>query len=382
MAQINRNNETDPDMDIVYIGGSTARRQAPPKAAAPGAARRNPYLVDYSGTQRREGTRNRNVIKEMDDIHMIYGQGVPRPAEKRPGTQAKKQSPQPRPRTPGKERTRAAEALPARKQNRVESPGVQRRTAPEQRKQVTGQGSRRMVQARRRKDVLRKRIILGVIEGIVILGLLIWVFAGMNKPDTQEHIPANNAGAQKDIAPNTASAPKVQGMDAGVFGTHPQWEEDFLTVSEYSRPGEPLGEVKNIFVHYTANPKTSAAQNRSYFEQLKDTKERGASAHFIIGYEGEILQLVPMDEIAYAVMGRNEDSISIECCFLAEDGSFTQETYDSLIKLLSWLTNAYGLESEDILRHYDCGGKKCPIYYTENEDAWDRLKKDVADFKL
>ena len=35
---------------------------------------------------------------------------------------------------------------------------------------------------------------------------------------------------------------------------------------------------------------------------------------------------------------------------------------DSLIKLLKWLTDAYDLQPDDILRHYDCGGKKCPIY--------------------
>ena len=91
-----------------------------------------------------------------------------------------------------------------------------------------------------------------------------------------------------------------------------------------------MTEVNNIFVHYTANPGTSAAQNRSYFEQLKDNHERRASAHFIIGYDGEILQCVPLDEIAYAVQTRNEDSISIECCYKADNGQFTQETYDSL----------------------------------------------------
>ena len=42
-----------------------------------------------------------------------------------------------------------------------------------------------------------------------------------------------------------------------------------------------------------------------------------------------------------------------------------------------WLTDAYDLQPDDILRHYDCGGKKCPIYYTEHEDAWNKLKEDV-----
>lgn len=169
------------------------------------------------------------------------------------------------------------------------------------------------------------------------------------------------------------------GILRGIENTvpHPDWTEDFLTVNEYSRPGTRLRKVKDIFVHYTANPGTNAVQNRSYFEQLKDTHERSASAHFIIGYEGDILQCVPLNEVAYAVKTRNEDSMSIECCYLNEDGSFTQETYDSLIELLAWLLREYDLTTENILRHYDCGGKKCPLYYTEHEDAWEQLKADV-----
>lgn len=157
----------------------------------------------------------------------------------------------------------------------------------------------------------------------------------------------------------------------------PEWEEDFLTPNEYSRPGERLQEVNSIFVHYTANRNTSAAQNRSYFESLKDTHERSASAHFIIGYDGEIIQCIPFEEIAYAVKTRNYDSISIECCYKSADGSFTKETYDSLIHLLAYLVKKYGLSTDDILRHYDCGGKKCPLYYVEYEDDWEQLKRDV-----
>ena len=180
---------------------------------------------------------------------------------------------------------------------------------------------------------------------------------------------------EKQIGETTGT--RIQGLPADVYAAHPNWTEDFLTVNEYSRPGDPLTEVKNIFVHYTANPGTRAAQTRRYFEQLKDNQERRASAHINIGYDGEILQCVPLDEIAYAVQTRNEDSISIECCYKADNGQFTQETYDSLIKLLKWLTDAYDLQPDDILRHYDCGGKKCPIYYTEHEDAWNKLKEDV-----
>lgn len=161
----------------------------------------------------------------------------------------------------------------------------------------------------------------------------------------------------------------------------PEILEDFLDVNEFSRPGTELKKVKSVFVHYTANPGTSAQQNRSYFANLAETQERSASAHFIIGYEGEIVQCIPLEEQAYAVATRNEDSVSIECCYLDEDGKFTQETYDTLVHTLAWLVQEYNLSTEDILRHYDCGGKLCPLYYVEHEDAWEKLLFDVKNYE-
>ena len=156
--------------------------------------------------------------------------------------------------------------------------------------------------------------------------------------------------------------------------------EDFLTPNPYSRPRETLPEVRNIFVHYTANPGTTAEQNRSYFENLGITGETSASAHFVIGFDGTIIQCIPLDEIGYAVKTRNYDSISIECCYQSEDGSFTQATYDSLIELTAWLLKKYDLSPEDVLRHYDEGGKKCPLYFVEHEGAWDDFRQDLADY--
>ncbi len=234
-------------------------------------------------------------------------------------------------------------------------------------------------QSARQRARLRKALIQRcfVFFGALACILLLAAILHLQKED-QVTEPAGGAPVvSQPKTPEPVEGDKIQGIDADIFNAHPQWTENFLTPNEFSRPGDPLDEVKNIFVHYTANPGTSAAQNRSYFESLKDTQERSASAHFIIGYEGEIIQCIPMDEIAYAVQTRNEDSISIECCYVASNGSFTQSTYDSLVKLLGWLTEAYDLDTEDILRHYDCGGKKCPLYYTDNPDAWERLKQDV-----
>lgn len=157
----------------------------------------------------------------------------------------------------------------------------------------------------------------------------------------------------------------------------PPLNVQLLTVNEYSRPGIPLEQVTGIVVHYTANPGTSAQDNRDYFEGLKDSHTTKASSHFIIGLDGEIIQCIPCSEWAYASNERNEDTISIECCIPDESGEFTQQTYDSLVELVSWLCFRYGLTEEDLLRHYDITGKNCPKYYVEHEDAWESFLEDV-----
>ena len=43
----------------------------------------------------------------------------------------------------------------------------------------------------------------------------------------------------------------------------PKIQEDFLSISEYNRPGTKLAAVNSIFVHYTANPKNSIVANRT-----------------------------------------------------------------------------------------------------------------------
>ncbi len=160
----------------------------------------------------------------------------------------------------------------------------------------------------------------------------------------------------------------------------PEIEEKFLTVNEYSRPATPLNEVNGIVIHYTANPGTSALNNRNYFEGLKDSKETSASSHFIIGINGEIIQCVPTNEIAYATSERNIDTISIECCHKNKDGKFTKATYDSLISLVSWLLCEYNLKTNSVIRHFDVTGKNCPKYFVEHEDKWEQFKEDIKQF--
>ena len=161
----------------------------------------------------------------------------------------------------------------------------------------------------------------------------------------------------------------------------PDWiNQDFIDVNKYSRPGIKLEQVNNIVIHYVANPGTTAEQNRSYFAGLANqsgSRKTHASCHFIIGLDGEIIQIIPIDEISYASNNRNSDTIAIECCHPEEDGKFTDETYNSLVKLCAWLCGELDLTQKDLIRHYDINGKLCPKYFVEHEDAWEDFKKDV-----
>lgn len=225
---------------------------------------------------------------------------------------------------------------------------------------------------KRRRQLLLARTVAGAVTAaavlLVILG--IWKLGGFlwKKAEGGKTVSVMQREEERLISKNHSKKPEIL--------------EDFLTPNEYSRPGERLTEVTEIFVHYTANAGTSAAQNRSYFENLGITGETSASAHFVIGYEGEIIQCLPLDEIGYAVKEHNFNSVSIECCYLQEDGKFTEETYQSLMKLLGWLMSEYDLGPSAVKRHYDSGGKLCPLYYVEHEDAWNRLKEDLKAYIL
>jgi hypothetical protein len=164
----------------------------------------------------------------------------------------------------------------------------------------------------------------------------------------------------------------------------PQWvKQELIRKNIYSRPAVSLRQVNDIVIHYVANPGSSAEQNRNYFDRLADQGEKGtsASAHFIIGLDGEIIQCIPIHEIAYASNNRNSDTIAIECCHPDETGKFTEATYESLVKLTAWLCDETGISRKDIIRHYDITEKNCPKYFVDHEEAWKTFRNDVKAYK-
>ena len=211
-----------------------------------------------------------------------------------------------------------------------------------------------------RKTRFRRRVRLYLRMGVFVLVSMLVILMGMKFFEVG---PFSNRYKEQE-----QGEMRIKQPDIGV---------ELLTENPYSRPGLQSDKIQNIVIHYTANPGTSAKQNRNYFEGLKDSKKTKASSHFIVGLDGEIIQCVPTWEIAYASNERNSDSVSIETCHFKTDGAYTKATYESLVHLTAWLCEKFELTEEDIIRHYDITGKICPKYFVDHEEACEQFKQDV-----
>ena len=205
---------------------------------------------------------------------------------------------------------------------------------------------RKRRKARRRRNL--RRVLAGILAVLTLaVGLLLW----------QKHRPLPGEGV---AVPEYVT-------------------EDLLPVNRFSRPGIPLEEINGVVIHYVGTPAPSAEANRNYFASLSSGAENVfASSHFIVGLEGEVLQCVPLTEIAYASKDRNGDTVAIEVCHPDESGEFSEVTYERVGELTAWLCHTFELKPEtEVIRHYDVTGKRCPLYYVENPEAWTRFLADT-----
>ena len=224
----------------------------------------------------------------------------------------------------------------------------------------------------------RGYIWLFLVLGVLVVGLAVGVYTlyrgGETDPTVESGVPTRESDRVfvpplfiPEPTPTPIPTPEI-----------PDWiEEDLLPINEWSRPGETMDAINGIAIHYVGNPGTTARQNRSYFGYLAQTHETSASSHFVVGMEGEIILCVPIGEIAYCSKDRNIDTLSIEVCHPDKTGKFNKASYDSLVKLVSWLMGFYDLDTDAILRHYDVTGKECPLYYVNHPDAWEDFKADL-----
>lgn len=164
----------------------------------------------------------------------------------------------------------------------------------------------------------------------------------------------------------------------------------FLTPYNLNRLGD-ANRIKYIVIHYVGATGGAEANCRYYA-----SKYIGASAHYYVGFSGEIWQSVEDGDIAWHCGAksyrhpecRNSNSIGIELCVRnkgsqaadSRDWYFEDATVQAAAMLTRELMEKYGVPADHVIRHYDVTGKICPNPYVYNHTAhtWDAFKAAIA----
>ena len=145
-------------------------------------------------------------------------------------------------------------------------------------------------------------------------------------------------------------------------------------ISKYNFNSGSVSRIKYIVIHYVG-ALGGAKENCAYY----GGGNRGASAHYFVGFAGEIWQCVEDKNIAWHCGAssyrhpecRNANSIGIEMCVRKKstetmnatdkDWYFEKATVQSAVELTKYLMKKYNVPAERVIRHYDVTGKICQI---------------------
>ena len=150
--------------------------------------------------------------------------------------------------------------------------------------------------------------------------------------------------------------------------------------------------IKYIVWHFTANDGDTDESNAKYFKR----KNIKASAHYFVD-DDSITISVPDTYVAWSVGGSrysdykltggaslykictNTNSISIELCDTIKDGKYnaSEKTIENAIELTRKLMKKYNIPIQNVIRHFDVTGKKCPLYLINNTE-WNKVKKRIS----
>ncbi|WP_394918415.1 N-acetylmuramoyl-L-alanine amidase [uncultured Robinsoniella sp.] len=155
--------------------------------------------------------------------------------------------------------------------------------------------------------------------------------------------------------------------------------------------------IQYIVIHYVG-ALGGAEANCTYYA----SGDVGASAHYYVGFSGEIWQSVEDCNGAWSVGGgrqgsgggafygkaNNYNTLNIEMCVRKrstatmnandQDWYYEDATVKATIELTMMLMQKYGIPVDRVIRHYDVNGKICPNPYVLDESAWQAFKKMLS----
>ena len=167
-------------------------------------------------------------------------------------------------------------------------------------------------------------------------------------------------------------------------------------LTPYNFTAGTIQRIKYIVIHYVGATGGAEANCKYYAEQY-----RGASAHYFVGFAGEIWQAVEDKNISWHCGGKkyantkggtyhgictNGNSIGIEMCVRnrgsqadnSRDWYFEDATVKTTIELTKALMQKYNIPGDHVIRHYDVTGKICPNPYVMDEAKWKEFKAAIG----
>ena len=159
-------------------------------------------------------------------------------------------------------------------------------------------------------------------------------------------------------------------------------------LTPYNLTAGEVDRIKYLVIHYVGALGGAEANCKYYASQYV-----GASAHYYVGFSGEIWQSVEDKNIAWHCGNksgykhpecRNANSLGIELCVrnngskadTSRDWYFEEETVQAAIELTRELMAKYNIPADHVIRHYDVTGKICPNPYVYNhtQHTWEAFK--------
>ncbi len=141
--------------------------------------------------------------------------------------------------------------------------------------------------------------------------------------------------------------------------------------------------IKYIVIHYTAGTNDTARANGVYFSRLTVQ----ASAHYFVD-DNEVIRTVEDGDSAWHCGAktythpecRNSNSIGIEMCSRLSGGvySISDETVRRTVDLTKTLMRKYNIPAENVIRHFDVTGKRCPEPFVRIPALWDDFKARIS----
>ena len=158
---------------------------------------------------------------------------------------------------------------------------------------------------------------------------------------------------------------KIWDEDSDAIMSNKYRQDHIPKTTPYNRRPSLVLEPTTITIHNTANPSSTAKNERAWLTNPSNT--RVASFHIVID-DTEAIEVLPLNEVAWhagdgsGATSGNRTSIGIEIC---ESGNYSL-TLNHAAELVAKMLYERGWEIDRLRRHYDWSGKNCPRLMNAN----------------